>query len=111
MVMGALFENRCYTSNAEAADAFFSGSAPAFTAGSTSYLSWYEKVSGVWQIKRQSIAANGNISSLTSSIATVPFFPVCDPTEGLKDGLAVGWLVASAMILAAALLSLKRGAR
>lgn len=107
--MGYNFNSTCYTTNAEAADAYFLSASPAFTSGSTSYLSWFEKVSNVWQIKRQSIAANGTVSNLNASTATVPAFPTCTQSQNFLDGVTLGWGVAAAMIAAFAVKFLARG--
>lgn len=107
--MGSFYDGKCYTTNSEAADAFFSSKEPSYTAGSTSYQSWYEKsVGGVWQIKRQSIASGGAITNLTTSNATVPTFTACDPSADFMDGVTIGWGVASAMVLVAAIKMMQR---
>lgn len=95
--MGALVGTRCFSSNVDASDAFFSGKDPSYTAGVTSYLSWFEKTAGVWQIKRQSIASNGAVTSLTTSNATVPTFPACTESAPFFDGMTIGWGIAAAM--------------
>lgn len=98
MATGALLGDRCLSTQSAAVDAFFSGKDPSFTSGATSYLSWFEKVGTVWQIKRQSIASNGTITTLTASNATTPVFPTCDPFQGFNDGQQVGWMIAAAMV-------------
>lgn len=98
--MGALLKEKCYPSQADAVDAYFSGKDPSYTAGATSYLSWFEKVGTTWVIKRQSINSGGAITNLTSSNATVPAFPVCNETMAFNDGLTVGWGIATTMVLA-----------
>lgn len=100
MATGALYEGQCYASNAAAADAYFTGALPAFTSGSTSYLSEYARVGGVWKINRFSIAANGTVTTLTQSSAPVPTFPTCDTVEKFVDGQTVGWGIALAMVCA-----------
>lgn len=99
MSTGALLGDRCLPSQAEAVDGFFSGKDPSFTSGSTSYLSWFEKVGSVWQIKRQSIASDGTTTTLTASTATVPVFPVCDPGAGFSKGMELGSLIAVPVII------------
>ena len=106
--MGAQFSNRCYSTNAEAVDAFFLSQGPSYTAGGTSYQSWFEKVSGIWQIKRQSIASNGTITTLTSSNATQPTFPACSEAQPFLDGMTIGWGVAAAMCAAFSIRFLQR---
>lgn len=98
--MGALLKEKCYPSQAEAVDAFFSGKDPSYTAGATSYLSWFEKNGSTWQIKRQSIDSGGAVTNLTTSNATSPVFPTCDEVATFNDGLTVGWGIATAMVLA-----------
>lgn len=109
--MGSLVNGKCFTSNALASDEFFTSKDPSFTAGATSYLSWFEKVGTVWQIKRQSISSTGVVTTLTSSNATVPTFPVCDETGTFNDGLALGWLVAFVMVLAWGAAEVRKRAR
>ena len=111
--MGALVNGKCFTSNALAADDFFSSKDPSFTSGTTSYVSWYEKggPSAVWQIKRQSISSTGVVSNLTASTATVPTFPVCDESGQFADGLALGWLVATVMVFGWSLAQIRKAAR
>lgn len=110
--MGALFQNVCYATNSNAADAFFMAEGVSYTAGSTSYQSWFEKnTSGVWQIKRQSISSTGVITNLTTSNATVPTFPACDPTESFFDGMTVGWGIALVMVIAWGFDQMKRQVR
>lgn len=108
--MGSRFNDKCYSTNADAADAFFLEQGPFFTSGATSYVGWFEKnVSNVWQIKRQSIASNGTITTLTTSNATVPTFPTCTPLDSMNDGLTLGWGIAAAMVAAYAIRFLANG--
>jgi hypothetical protein len=107
--MGALNNGYCYATTSDAADNHFSGAGPAFTAGSTSYQQWYEKVAGVWVIKRQSIASNGSITNLANSNATIPVFAPCDENQNFFDGLTLGWGVAAAMVAAFAVKFIARG--
>ena len=106
--MGALVFDRCYADNDAAADAFFGAKEPSFTAGTTSFLSWYEKISGVWTIKRQSVSETGVVTTLASSSATVPAFPECDTAQMLTDGVAVGWLIAGVILAAWGIQQLRR---
>lgn len=98
--MGSLVNGKCFTSNALAADDFFSSKGSSYTPGTTSYHSWFEKAGAVWQIKRQSISSTGAITNLTASVATVPTFPVCDELQQFNDGIAVGWLLAGVLVMA-----------
>lgn len=108
--MGYRVGDRCYSANSDAADSFFTGAGPFYTAGATSYLGWFEKTAGgVWQIKRQSIASNGTITNLTTSNATVPTFPTCQLSDNFNDGMLLGWGVAAAMLAAFAVKFIARG--
>jgi len=110
--MGALVGDRCFSTNADAADYFFSKKDPSYTAGATSYVSWFEKnVSNVWQIKRQSISSTGVITNLTSSNATVPTFAACNVMDNFSDGMVLGWGVAAAMIAVFAVKFIAKGLR
>lgn len=96
--MGSLVGSFCYQTSAEALDAYYSGKEPSYTAGSTSYLSYFEEVAGVWMIIRKSIASNGNVTDLNSSTAPAVVFPDCDPAANFLDGMTIGWLITAAMV-------------
>lgn len=99
---GAFVGEKCFNSQAEGLDYFYSNAAPAYTAGATSYASQYVKTAGVWKINRQSISSTGVITNLTASNAPVLTFPSCDPSGQYMDGIAVGWGIAAAVIAAVA---------
>ncbi|MFY9327489.1 MAG: hypothetical protein WAO76_05640 [Georgfuchsia sp.] len=107
---GAFLDGRCYASPDEAVDAYYSGSAPALTSGSTSYLTEFFKESGVWRAKSWSIASNGNATLRYNVVAPIPTFQACDPAEAFLDGVSVGWGIAAAIVIAACILQMKRGA-
>jgi len=98
--MGSLVGSICYQSTAEATDAYYSAKEPSYTAGSTSYLSYFEKIAGTWTIVRKSIASNGSVTNLTSSTAPTLTFASCTPEEHFLDGMTIGWGIATAMIAA-----------
>ena len=106
--MGALVGSNCYATNENAVDAVLTGKDPALTSGTTSYLSWFEKVSGVWQLKRQAIDSTGVAVNLPSVAVTVPTFPTCDETAPLSDGLQVGWALTAVILAAWGMLQIKR---
>lgn len=108
--MGALRENSCYPSQAEAVDAYFLGAPVSIVAGQQSQIARFEKVGGTWMVQGFDVGATGT-TLIYSTPAVVPVFPDCDELQGFKDGLAVGWMVAAALIGAAALMALRRGAR
>ncbi len=109
--MGALVKNVCYSSQTEAVDAFYSGASAPVVSGDVTYVTQFTKVSGVWKSQGFTVDGAGKWSLRYQTDAPIPTFPECDAAAGLKDGLVVGWLVATAMILAAALVNLKRAAR
>jgi len=109
--MGALLGTVCYPSQTDAANVFFTEGGAFFTSGAVSYQSWFELVGAVWTLKRQSIASDGAITNLTSSVATVPAFPVCDPVEPFNDGVLVGWGIATAMVMAWGFSKIRQQAR
>lgn len=109
--MGSLVFDKCYPSVDSAADAFFSAKEPVLTSGVTSYLTWFEQVGGVWQIKRQSISETGAVTNLGSSVATIPAFPACNEAQGFSDGLEVGWLLAALILLSWGMLQIRRALR
>lgn len=111
MTPGYLFNGQCYSVSTEAVDAFFTAGSPALTSGSTSYLSWFEKISGVWYIRRQSISAGGVVSDLGTSAIEVPSFPTCDVTGQFFDGVTVGWGIATAMVMAWGFSKIRQAAR
>ena len=107
---GAIFSGRCYMSPAEAVDAYYSQTAPAFTSGEPSYLLEVLNDAGHWMIYRWSIS-NGVRTLDYTTAAPVPSFPSCDPSEKFLDGQTLGWGIASAMVAVAALMLVRRGAR
>lgn len=100
MALGALVNDKCLPSQADALDFFYSSTAPAYTAGSTSYMSEFVKVSGVWKIQRYSIASNGTVTTLAASNAPVITFPTCEIDGPFLDGVLLGWGIAGAMVVA-----------
>ncbi|CAG4882792.1 conserved protein of unknown function [Georgfuchsia toluolica] len=106
---GAIFEGRCLSSNAEAVDAYYSKAAPVLVPGSTSYLNQFVKDAGVWYQKSYSIDGSGTQTLRYSIAAPSITFDSCDMTEPFFDGLSVGWMIAAAMVAAAAVMFMRRG--
>lgn len=107
---GAIFGTKCYTSTAEAVDAYYSQTAPAFTAGEPAHLLEVLNNAGQWMIYRWTIAQGVRTLDYASP-APLPTFPTCDPAEKFMDGQAAGWGIATAMVAVAALMLVRRGAR
>lgn len=109
--MGALLNEKCYASAAAAADAYFTGAPIQIVSGSTSYVTKFDLVNGVWKFSGYSVNSAGVWTLRFQTNAPVPSFPTCDEAQNYKDGIAIGWGIAAAMILAAALMSLRQGAK
>lgn len=105
---GALVGSKCYASQVEGMDAYYSATVPATTSGNPSYVTGFLQVSGVWKVQRYSVDNTGVVSSLSISNAPVVSFPACDPAEHFNDGVVVGWGIAAAMIAAAAFKMMQR---
>lgn len=98
--MGALLGAVCHPSNAVAANVYFSGSAPVLSAGSPTYVAWFEQVSGVWNLRRQAVQGDGTVQQMPDTVAVVPIFPGCDQNEQFNDGMLMGWGIAALMVMA-----------
>lgn len=113
MAAGFYFKGICYASSEEASAAYWSAQPVAVTSGTTSYLTEYvwSAATNVAQIKGYSISSAGG-QTLRYTITAPPVtFSGCDTSEGYLDGMALGWGVATAMILVYAVVLAKRGAR
>lgn len=88
-MIGASFNNICYSSYNEAASAYFQSIAPIQTATSTYH---YEFFWGVWT----RFETTGN--SIVSFAAPLPNFPSCDTMAAFNDGLIFGSAMASFLI-------------
>lgn len=106
---GALVGGRCYASQDDAADAFYSAAAPAQTPGGTTYLSEFVKVAGQWKLRRYQVDSSGGVATLSDAVLPVTTFVACDPAGDFKDGLQVGGGVVAAMAVAWALMVVRRG--
>lgn len=111
MTPGYLFNGQCYSTSSEAVDAALSSGSPALSAGATSYLAWFEKVSGVWYVRRQTISTGGAVTDLGTTAIDVPAFPSCDVTGQFFDGVTMGWGIATAMVMAWGFSKIRQAAR
>lgn len=100
MAAGYQFQGRCYESLSDANDAFFGSAAPAIAAGSTTYLTRYDKVSGVWKAVTEKYSASGSPQAVATATLNQAQFASCDSATGILDGVAVGWLVAAVLVVA-----------
>lgn len=105
---GAVLGDRCFPSQAEALDAYYSQNAPAQTPGTTSYVNEFVKSGSTWQINQYSVSSTGVWTTRSTTNAPVITFPACDPTANFVDGVTIGWGIAAAMVAAAAISLMKR---
>jgi hypothetical protein len=103
--MGSLVFDKCYPSTGAAADAFFLSKGPVLSSGS---VAWFEKVGGVWLIKRQLISDDTGVTNLPSSLASIPSFPECVVMQSFTDGVQVGWAIAIVMLAAYGMVMVRR---
>lgn len=108
---GAIYGQKCYNTPFEAVDAYYSNVAPAQTPGTTTFVVQYVKTGSIWYQKSYSISSTGVWTTRSTTVAPLPTFPACDPSEKFLDGVTLGWGVATAMIAVAALMFIKKGAR
>lgn len=111
MATGAQYAGRCYSSQPDAVDAYYTSSVPHITAGSTSYYVYVTKVNGNWLSVTSYKNWSGNWIAGTPVNLSAPTFPVCDPYEQFFDGMTVGWAVAGVMAIAWGAREIRRRAR
>lgn len=105
---GAIYGDKCYPSQTDALNAYYSQIAPSQAPGITSFVNEFVQVSGVWHLRQSSIDSSGTWTTRSTTPAPVIAFPACDPVEGFVDGVAVGWGIAAALIASASLVLIKR---
>lgn len=107
--MGARVGELCYGDQSQALDAYYLVVPPTVTAGSTSYLGWFEKVAGAWVYRVKTVSSSSvSVSEVPAPVVT---FPDCNPLEPFTDGMQLGWLVAGLMVSAWGWLHIRRAAR
>lgn len=106
--MGYQTLGRCYETSSEATDAFFSSVAPSVSASPPVQVV-FTKSSGDWFFQTYSMGTTASLQSSTPAVA--PSFPSCSSLDQFLDGVALGWGVAGAMILAWAVSFLRRPLR
>ena len=101
MATGTTFGGRCFASDAEAVDAYYSAVPPNVVSGVTSYMVQFVKDAGIW--KTQSFSRTGINPWVLESmqIAPVPMFASCDGSDQqFADGLGVGWAIVGVVVIA-----------
>lgn len=100
--MGFAFGGRCFDTQADAADAAWSGVGPVVS-GSPPIVSVVEKGVSGWQVSSYDGA------TLVSAVAVPSVaFGECDPGAMALDGVALGWLVVGVWAAAWAVNVLRR---
>lgn len=109
MATGYLFKDICYPTLAGATSAHWSDTPAAITAGSTSYLVDVSFNGSQWVAKRYTISSSGTLTLNTTTNLPAVAFETCDTQEKFMDGMTIGWGIAVAMVVAVALMQMKRG--
>lgn len=83
--MGFLANNICYSTAAEAADAYFSLLQPVLVkgGGSSDYYHFYSNVASVWYLDEYSVSSGGVFTLLHHGVLPLPSFAACviDPLQ------------------------------
>ena len=105
MAAGFRTGNVCYPSSAAAADAYFASAEP-FLFESMNVVNFitYEKVNGVWS---WGVLNSGTMQKSYNQLQIPTFLP-CEYSDGLTDGIAMGWLTATVWIAAACVAYLRK---
>ena len=93
----------CYSDPASAATAYYSGTSPVATA--TGYTA-FEYVNSQWQLDTYQTGSSGAV--LVSGVAVTPSLGQCDPESQFVDGVGLGWLVMTPLVLAFGYQQIKR---
>ena len=109
--MGALYKDQCFPDTTAALDAMYTGSPIQIQPGVTTYATRFEKVLGVWYSRGYEVQANGYWNMRYSTVAPGYNFPECSPSQNYVDGITIGWGIVTAMVLAAAIMNLRQGAK
>ena len=99
--LGYFAHGKCWPDLATATAAHWShGSGLFITPGATTYMSNIVYEGSTWFNIRYSISSAGVLTKLGYTALPVQTFPYCDVTEQFFDGMAIGWGIALAMVLA-----------
>lgn len=107
--MGYRVGDRCFGTQSDATDSLYSAVLPSSLAGSVGYVQWLEKVSGVWQVKRLSVAADGTATVQPGAVMASMTFPECSVMDNFNDGMLLGWGIGGAMLLVYAVKFIAKG--
>lgn len=111
MAAGFLAVGRCFASFGDALDAYYGAVPPAQTPGNPSYIGMFIKSSSGWLHITNQYGPSGYSTEVSRVGPLSMLFPSCDPSESFFDGLTLGWGVVAAMVVAWAVLQMKRQAK
>lgn len=117
--MGFFIRGECVATDAEADDLYYGSMSPIvlpYLDGGHSIVTFSKytlEAGSSWTMFTRAFDVNGvNVAAGNqNAVAGGGTYPVCDPAEQFTDGVAVGWLLATALILVSCLQMLKRAAR
>lgn len=99
--VGYFAHGKCWPDQATATAAHWSNSSGLFiTPATTTPMINVVNEGGAWLLVRYSISSTGVITKLGSTALPAQTFPYCDTTEQFFDGMAMGWGIALAMVIA-----------
>lgn len=100
---GFEYKDICYTTTAQAADAFFAAQTPFYQSANGDLTQFkHIPVDGLWKLHKSTTDTLGNTTTQYLVDAQYPTFRSCelqnDATANFMDGMTMGWGVAAAMI-------------
>ena len=107
--MGSLFQTKCYSSNSEAADVYYSSQPIVVVPGETMYMAQYSKVGTNWNVAQYTKTGTSNWTLQSTKPVPFPAFPECNPSESFNDGMVIGWGIAAAMIAVWSVTHIRKG--
>lgn len=93
--MGRLAKGICYESAQDAINAMYSSVSPSVAPGSPAYLyqTYQWQGDNEWFVRKQNLSTGAVVDYWVNPAS----LPVCDPSQPLLDGVAVGWGIVLAM--------------
>lgn len=114
MALGYSVGGVCFSTSAEAVDAYYSNIPPSILqTATTAYKLHYLYSGGSWLLQKQTISSTGALTTNYTIAVPTNVYGSCalsnDPATNFFDGMTLGWGVAAAMIFAWAIWVLRRG--
>lgn len=104
MTTGFMVGDRCYSTNAEANDAFYTAQPVFQTSGSTSYVNTFIKVGTSWNLRQYSVSSTGIWTTRSTTLSPTFSFPSCDvlpPVADLATAFGGGFILPMAAFVLA----------